>query len=424
VAATSRIKHGVHGFPSRSTNRASYNLDRPMSFIRRLFGLLAFMALSLVTAAAAPMDAPTADFAKRIFALTGPSSPVTLTFRNVSSLDPDQVRVVRTAIETQLRALGTKFVENSPQATLVRVTLSENTRGWLWIAEVTQGSSQRVVMLSVPGGERDLARRGSMSLREELLFTSDDPILDVLHVNSGTANLLIALSPSEVIVYQSNGAGWTQQQKAKIERTAVMPRDPRGHLVTASDHLFDIYLPGSVCSSNASLPITLTCRDADDLWPLGGQNAFFNSSRNFFTGLLRPGLPGPVSPFFSLASIPIADRTMWIFAGVDGQVRWSDGAAEQLLGGTSDWGSDIASLRSGCGAGTQVIAASKGDSSGADSLRAYEILNRQAAPSSVPLAFNGTITSMWTQVPEGRVTAAIQTAKGSYEAYGISLSCN
>jgi hypothetical protein len=115
---------------------------------------------------------------------------------------------------------------------------------------------------------------------------------------------------------------------------------------------------------------------------------------------------------------------MWIFTGVDGQVRWSDGASEQLLAGTAEWGSDIASLRSGCGAGTQVIAASKGDSSGADSLRAYEILNQQATPSSAPLSFNGVVTSMWTQLPEGRVTAAVQTPKGSYEAYTISLSCN
>lgn len=396
-----------------------------MSFIRRLFGLLAFLALPLMTTTAAQVDAPTTDFAKRIFAVTGSASPVTLTFRNASSLDPDQVRVIRTAIETQLRAMGVRFVDNSPQSTLVRVTLSENTRGWLWIAEVTQGASQKIVMLSVPGSERDSARRGSMSLREELLLSSDDPILDVLHVNSANVNLLIALSPKDVTIYQSNAAGWTQQQKVKIDRTLVMPRDPRGHLAAASDHFFDIYLPGSVCSSsNASLPITLSCRDSDDLWPLGGQNAFFNSSRNFFTGLLRPGFSKPVSPFFSAAPLAIADRTMWIFAGVDGQVRWSDGSPEQVLAGTTDWGSDIASLRSGCGVGTQVIAASKGDTSTADSLRAYEILNQQASPSSAPLAFNGIVTSLWTQVPEGRVTAVVQTSKGSYEAYAISLSCN
>src|SRR4051812_48594706 len=98
-----------------------------MSFIRRLFGLL-FLALPFMTAAAAQVDAPTTDLANRIFAITG-KAPVTLTFRNVSSLDSDQVRVIRTAIETQLRAQGVKFVDNSAQSTLVRVTLSENLRG-------------------------------------------------------------------------------------------------------------------------------------------------------------------------------------------------------------------------------------------------------------------------------------------------------
>ncbi len=402
---------------------AGYNLGRPMSFICRLFGLLVAIALPLTGVAASPTEAPTTEFANRIFAVSG-AGPVTLTVRNASTLDVEQVRIIRTGIETQLRNLGVKFVD-AGQATQVRITLSQNARGWVWIAEVTIGSTLKVVMLSVPtSGQGDIAAHGQMSLRKQFLISSDEPIFDVLRLSSPAVKALFALAPNEVVVYQPNGNGWTPVQKIPIVRDSIMPRDPRGHLVAATDHLFDLYLPGTVCSSSASLPLALTCRDADDLWPLGGQNAFFNSSRNYFTGLLRPGFAKAVSPFYSAASVTIADRNVWIFAGVDGLVRWSDGASEQFLDATAEWGSDIASLHSGCGAGTQVIATGKGDDSDEDSVRAFEILNQQASAVSTPLTFAGSVTSLWTQSGDATVTATVHTTKGSYEAYAIDLSCN
>ena len=395
-----------------------------MSYISRLFGLLLLLALLPATAVAAPAEAPTTDFANRIFAVTG-AVPVTLTVRNATTLDGDQVQIIRSGIETQLRNLGVKLVDAGTSATQVRITISQNSRGWVWIAEITNGSVQKIVMYSVPDGHQSAAvKHGAMILGKQLLFNSDEPILDVLHLNTQAVKALFAVSPSNVYVFQPVGTGWTQQQKVPIVRNAIMPRDPRGHIVAATDHLFDFYLPGTVCSSGVTLPLTLTCRDADDLWPLGGQNAFYNASRNYFTGLLRPGFAKQVSPFFSAAALPVADRTMWIFAGLDGQVRWMDGGAEQLLAGTADWGSDIAAIRSGCAAGTQVLATSRSNDSGEDTIRAFEVLNQQASPVSAALAFDGEITSVWTQAGDGSVTAVLHTTKGSYEAYAIDLSCN
>jgi hypothetical protein len=409
------------GFRSGSVNFASYNLERPMSFKFRLFVLFAVLALPITAIA---LDAPTIEFANRIFAVTG-AGPVSLTFRNVSTMDADQVRVIRSGIETQLRSVGVRLVDAQQQSTAVRVTLSQNVRGWVWIAEITQRDSLKIAMLSVPVAlQSDIARTGPMMLHKQLLFSSEEPILDVLAVNVANSKTMIALTPENVIAFQASGSGWVQLQKTKLIRNTVMPRDPRGHLVAASDHLFDVYLPGTVCSSGASIPLVISCRDADDLWPLGSQNAFFNSSRNYFTGLLRPGLGTQLSPFYSAASIKIAEREMWILAGVDGQVRWTDGGAEQLLAGTQDWGSDVAALYSGCGTGTQVIAASNSNSASEDSLRAYEILNRQAAAISTPLVFADSIISLWSRPGENTVTAAVRNAKGTYEAYAIDLSCN
>lgn len=395
-----------------------------MSFKFRLFVLFAAVALPLATLAVATSGAPTTEFANRIFAVAG-AGPVSLTFRNASTMDADQVRVIRSGIETQLRSVGVRFVEPSQQSAVVRVTLSQNIRGWVWIAEITQRDVQKIVMLSVPVAvQSDISRTGPMTLQKQLLFTSDEPILDVLAVNVANSKMMIALTPESVIVFQANASGWAQQQKLKLVHNAVMPRDPRGHLVAAPDHLFDVYLPGAVCASGASMPLVITCRDADDLWPLGGQNAFFNSSRNYFSGLLRPGFGAQVSPFYSAASLKIAEREMWIFTGIDGQVRWIDGGAAQPLTSAQDWGSDIAALHSGCGAGTQVIAASNGHLPNEDTLRAYEILNRQATAISTPLLFNGSVVSLWSRAGESTVAAGVRNAKGSYEAYAIDLSCN
>ena len=208
-----------------------------MSYISRLFGLSLAVGLLLAQAIAAPAEAPTTDFANRIFAVTG-AVPVNLTVRNSTSLDADQVQVTRTGIETQLRGLGVKFVDAGTSATQLRITISQNTRGWVWIAEVTNGSVQKIVMFSVPGsGQTPVSKHGAMVLGKQLLFTSDEPILDVLHVNTPTAKMLAAISPSNVYVFQPAGSGWTQQQKVPIVRNAIMPRDPRGHIVAGADHL-------------------------------------------------------------------------------------------------------------------------------------------------------------------------------------------
>src|SRR5512141_2560849 len=122
-----------------------------MSYISRLFGLTLAVILLLTPAIAAPSEAPTTDFANRVFAITG-AVPATITFRNATPLDADQVQVIRTGIETQLRSLGAKLVDAGTSATQVRITLSQNVRGWVWIAEITNGSVQKIVMFSVPGG--------------------------------------------------------------------------------------------------------------------------------------------------------------------------------------------------------------------------------------------------------------------------------
>jgi hypothetical protein len=65
-----------------------------------------------------------------------------------------------------------------------------------------------------------------------------------------------------------------------------------------------------------------------------------------------------------------------------------------------------------------------GDDSANDTIRAYEIGDRDARPVSPPLAFDGTVTALWATTDGDSAVAVIRTQTGSYEAYSVSVACN
>ncbi len=388
-----------------------------MSSILRLLALSLAVVVSVNCMAAAPFESPAVDFANRIKDASG-AGTLTLTYTNAAGLDPEMLKVISTAIETQLRSAGVKL---APGGKDVRVTFSANERGWVWMAEIGSDLDRKVLVMEVPEAESVVAGK-NLSLRRELLFHSTRPILDVLRVPATSGTILVALTPDSLLVYGQMAAQWTLQQQVRIERDLPMPRDARGHLVAATDHFFDIYLPGQVCASGAAVPVTLTCRNGDDLWPLGTQNAFFSAGRNFFSGLMRPGFAKQVAPFYSAAQVSSPDKATWTFAGVDGKVTFTEGAAQLPLPGAEQWGSDIAPLAA-CAAG--VIASSRSSDPSHDSLQFFQVVNRQATASTAALEFHGPIFSLWSHDKDSTAIVVIRNANGQrYEAYSIDLSCN
>ena len=101
-----------------------------------------------------------------------------------------------------------------------------------------------------------------------------------------------------------------------------------------------------------------------------------------------------------------------------------------MVDGVSDltvklpWGSDLASVRTSCGAGWQVLATGAGGQSG-DSVRVYEFPDRSAIQVSAALDFAGDVTALWT---EARGDTAIAIARnretGDYEAVRLAMACN
>ena len=400
---------------------AGYNSRQAMSFYKWFIGLV--LVLSATAHAATSWDSSAEQLAKEIAAISGPGT-ASLTVRNSSSIPNDDVPQIRKALELQLRDAGLKLRDEENAATSVRVTLSENVRGYLWVAEVQQGSEIRVAMVEVERatGAAQSANTQSVSLRKTLLWSQSSLMLDAALIKIGMQDYIAVLEPAQVVVYRMTAG------KPQIEQTLAIPnarggRDPRGRIVPAAGYPFDVYLPGVTCTSNAALPLYISCKQSDDPWPLGSQKAFFNSSRNYFTGAMAPGIGRQATPFYSAAELPRSNYSLWIFAGVNGQFRAVDKVNDVPLSvaSTREWGSDIASIR-GCGNATYVVASIPG-SGEEDSVRAYEVADRDPMAVSMALEMSGPVLSLWRE--GDAATAVVKNSRtNNYEAHSISVGCS
>ena len=399
---------------------------------QRLAWLLPLVLLALFPAQlSASVFADTArQLAHKIATITGPGV-VALDITNRSSLDEKSVHEARSALEAELRLEGVRTASADQAIGTVQVTFSESVREYVWSAEIAVGSDEkRVALVSLPRANGGAAAPSSMPvvLRRTFLFAQDRPILDAALIEMTGGARLIVLDDMKVAAYHQQAGRWEQEANLAITHSRSFPRDVRGRLLLRRDHLFDAYLPGAVCRSGATFPLTLSCNDTDDPWPLtsdeAGVRAFFAPARNFFTGALSPGI-GKVSDvpsFYSAAALPRANYSLWVLTAVDGSVHLVDGMADQLLRGVR-WGSDVASVHSTCGTGSQILVSEAGGPE-RDALRAFEIPDRDPVAASSALDFDGQIVALWPE-DSGASSIAVVNRKDTarYEAYRISIAC-
>jgi hypothetical protein len=399
-------------------------------FSRRAFGILLALWFCLSsTSFASDWAAPEQELARKIAGATGPGA-VALDVVNRSSLSKKDVDEISRGLRVQLEALGVRTVKPEQAAATVDVSLSENLQNYVWLAEIHQGAGEfSVVMVSAPRSDAAAFVRepAPLTIRKIPLWAQEERILDVavLEETSGPSHIAV-LDPEKVALYKFTDGRWQPEQELSVTHARTWPRDMRGRLILRQDHLFDVYLPGVFCQGSGSVPLNLTCRESDDPWPLSSPfplGGFFAPTRNFFTGVLSPdiGKQTSTAKFYSAAPIPRNSYTLWIFAGVDGQTHLLDGIRDQSV--RLNWGSDLASVKTVCGSGWQILATRAGDDSG-DSLRAYEFSDRDPVAVSEALDFDGGITALWTEAKGGTAIAVSRNAEtGNYEAFRLAVAC-
>jgi hypothetical protein len=415
-----------------------------------VFFLLLF-SLEARASTAANWNESEQQLARKIVAVTGPGA-VALTVDNLSSLNKQQTDIIGNGLRSALEAIGVRFVGADQAAATVTITLSENQTSYVWVAEIRQGATESaVVMVSTARAEGTSTLHDSppLTLRKVSLWKQFQRILDVAIIEENVVPTHIAVLDGEhVTLYRWRGDKWEQEQLLAIAHARPWPRDLRGRLALAKDHLLDVYLPGMMCRATSRVPPALACRESDDPWPLvshplvadpsngsGGAtsipqlDAFFAPTRNFFTGVVSPriGKFSVLPKFYSLAYIPRDKYVLWLFAAVDGQIHMIDGISDYTVKPGSEkakWGSDLAGIRTGCGAGWQALAVSSENDEGNDSVRAYEFPDRDPVAVSAAVDLPGEVTALWTEAKGDSAIAVTRNREtGEYEALRFSVAC-
>jgi len=389
-------------------------------------------------AAPGPWEQPTAALSEQIAGILGPGQ-ARLTIRNLSTIPIDEIPTIRRLLEQDLKAHGV-LASGVESANAIRVTLSENLRERLWVAEIVEGRETRVAMVHVePGVVQPAQPASGLTLRNQSVLTTSDRILAALETSNG----LVAVEPEEIVIYGQSPDGLRERKRVDIGQKRALTRDPRGVIIPSPDGSgFEAHVPGMACTG-VFIPAQPTsewavhCRESDDPWPIlmgptlqsdstSGSisiKAFYNAARDYFTGVVTPSVAVDLRPFYSAALLPRSDGAGLLIGGIDGKVQIAESGALKPAAGTRDWGSDFAALNTGCGSGTQIVASGSGEAT-ADSLRAYELPRQEAVPASAPLAMEGAVTALWT-APDGKsIFAVVESAANQYEVDRVTAFCN
>lgn len=422
-----------------------------MKYVWLIAVILCSFPLQLAFAApsSSQWDQSAAAIAEKIAGVLGPGQ-TRLTIRNLSSISADEIPAIRAQLEADLKAHGVS-ISGAESASSVRVTLSESATKRLWVAEITEGNQIQVVMEDL--GLVQTARAsssGGILLRKQMILATQEPPLALLETPGG----FLVLEPQQIVLYGRTADGLKPVKQANLRLRSLLARDPRGILsLSGNGQEFEAWLAGSQCTgptgvSEQTADWSVRCSSSDDPWPIlssaavspaltagmnlpvaaGAQNvslkAFYNSARNYFTGVITPSAGFDVPPFYSAAQLwrPSSGPGVLI-GGIDGQVRLVENNSLHAMSGTRDWGSDFAVFQPGCGGGEQIIASGSGEAVH-DSLRAYELPAFEAIPASAPLSLDGSVTALWAS-PDGRsLIAAIRKGTDQYEVDRVSALCN
>jgi hypothetical protein len=368
------------------------------------FALL-FGCAAVHTLTAQPVIEAAPQLITRISSLLPRRATVSLEFQNLSTLPPAELSSFRTALEESLRKADLAMADTQPDARL-RVTISEDPRGLLFVVELAWGENRRLVMLpwvAPPPTET----KPHLAIYRKLALEQSEPILDLL-LNSDS-ELLVA-SPASVTSMRLAGGKWTPTGVMAIPLTRPSARDPRGRLQPAPGG-FRVYIPGTTCAGSLQPALRLTCTPGNEAWLANPRDASLAvrwvSDRNVLESASAPG------PFYSAAQ-------GWL-AATDQRIASRTG---EPLRGADAWGSDIASVESSCTPNPVVLAAGSGDSPDRDQIQAYEIVRGQAIAASEAIATPGPVTALWPAETPGQVTAVIRNSKtGNYEASRLGVAC-
>jgi hypothetical protein len=351
---------------------------------------------------------------------------------NLSSASVAQFQQGCNAFSAELETEGiTMPSANAQQATAtVRLTLSENVRNFLWVADVTEGTAHRGFFGAVPPQPIGPLRRpaSQLSLQEQFLLSLPDPILDaeILPAAQGVPPRLLVLQPERVALFTQADGIWQLQSQAAIQHDHPWPRNLRGRLQMRFGEIGnEAVLPGMACPITLDGNVEVSCKAANEQWVVS--ESFSRYSK------ILPQL-SPSTDLFTFAALPEYQfESLTVFepgwstppsGGVlpligtlpDGRAILLEGSGPPVAS-FSGWGSDIAPLYSSSRARFPILVSRDGDRTQPDAIQAFDVVDRQAIPLSAALNFDGPITALWSADEDEALVVSRNLKSGLYEAY-------
>jgi hypothetical protein len=353
-----------------------------------------FLLLMIAVALRADtLDDAVAALAKRVSARLQASETVRVTSRNVSSLPAAEAAKAQTALARALQ----RRVRNPMQVELT-LTISENLRGYILVAEIRRENETVVEMADFqPAPSITKLAPAPFTIDSKLLWEQETQILDVARLSDSTlADSMLVLDTAGLIRYERREGKW---ERAAALELPVVVRDPRGRLETNADTT-TIHEPGMTCTVPTKTLAPVQCED-------GGQ---FKATRN--TQDLRDWR----GDFFTSAELG-GDS---VVAEADGRIHIYD-AAHAPQAAFDGWGSDFAMIAA-CG-GRHIAATTAGDAGSPDAIALYDLANRAPVRLSEPMELPGPVTALW-PAGEGAMAVARNISTGKYAAYSLTLDCS
>jgi hypothetical protein len=316
-----------------------------------------------------PFEAPARELARRVAGNISAGMRVQVEVRNRSSLGEGDVDAVRAALLGELGARGLRVGADAGSAVQAdasaTITLSENTEGFLWIAEIEQGDRSSVVLMAVPrASDAPTADNSGITLRSALVWSGAEHVLAA--AMPGSPRSAAAASPN-LLLLVSDGASASVIDARRTFKIALPPfgdalRDAQGTLTWSAATVTAI-AGGQACA--LAMPLAAS------------------------------------QPQCRAAALATSD------------------APSSLLG------SQRADFSAVCGQSSgEILAAGMGDYTQPDSVRVFEPGDGTVIPASPALDLPGPVMSLQAEPNSSAALAVVHNlATGDDEIYEISLVC-
>jgi hypothetical protein len=357
-------------------------------------------------APAQSMAEAAAQLAARISSLLQRRATVSLEFENLTALPPAESSNFRAALQEELRKAGVETAVGQTE-TRLRITVSENVRGLLFVAAVTAGENRQITMLpwNAPPTTQQKPR---VKISVQPILQQPEAVLDVLLVDSGSE--LLVLRPTKVSSYKFVNGKWTPVGIAGVSWARPLPRDQRGRLENGPTG-FRVFVPGTSCNGTLQPEFKATCAPGNETWFLNPRDSSLAvrwvTDRNLLeSDNFRATFYGSAAGWFATSEDRILSPTADLLAGTDG------------------WGSQISSVENPCGSGWMLLGSAAGGAQDRDQIQAFDVVDGQVVAASDPISLPGPMTALWPAETSGHITLVIRNSKtGNYEASRLGVAC-